>query len=41
MGWWLEKVKIKLNSTQVVVEVELRVELGNFEGDTLFETGKQ
>ena len=25
-GWWLEKVKIKLNSTQVVVEV--RVELG-------------
>ena len=23
MGGWLEKVKIKLNSTQVVVEVEL------------------
>ena len=29
MGW-LEKVKIKLNSTQVIVEVEVRVELGNF-----------
>ena len=30
-GWvgWLKKVKIKLNSTQVVVEVEVRVELGN------------
>ena len=28
VGGWLEKVKIKLNSTQVVVEV--RVELGNF-----------
>ena len=30
-GWvgWLEKVKIKLNSTQVVVEIEVRVELGN------------
>ena len=27
---WLEKVKIKLNSTQVAVEVEVRVELGNF-----------
>ena len=29
VGWggWLEKVRIKLNSTQVVVEV--RVELGN------------
>ena len=26
-GGWLEKVKLKLNSTQVVVEV--RVELGN------------
>ena len=25
----LEKVKIKLNSTQIVVEVEVRVELGN------------
>ena len=31
MGRWLEKVKIKLNSTQVVVEVEVevRLELGN------------
>ena len=29
MGGWLEKVKIKLNSTQDVVEVEVRVELGN------------
>ena len=29
MGGWLEKVKIKLNSTQIVVEVEVRVELGN------------
>ena len=29
MGGWLEKVKIKLNSTQVVVEVEVIVELGN------------
>ena len=29
MGGWLEKVKIKLNSTQFVVEVEVRVELGN------------
>ena len=28
MGGWLEKVKIKLISTQVVVEVEVRVELG-------------
>ena len=28
-GGWLEKVKIKLNSPQVVVEVEVRVELGN------------
>ena len=30
-GWggWLAKVKIRLNSTQVVVEVEVRVELGN------------
>ena len=27
--WWFEKVKIKLNSTQDVVEVEVRVELGN------------
>ena len=27
-GGWLEKVKIKLNSTQVVVEVEVRIELG-------------
>ena len=28
-GWvgWVEKVKLKLNSTQVVVEVEVRVEL--------------
>ena len=25
---WLEKVKIKLNSTQVAVEVEVRVEFG-------------
>ena len=25
----LEKVKIKLNSTQVVVEVQVRAELGN------------
>ena len=25
----MEKVRIKLNSTQVVVEVEVRVELGN------------
>ena len=33
LGWgaWLEKVKIKLNSTQVVVEVEVRVELGNID----------
>ena len=32
MGGWLEKVKIKLNSTQVVVEVEVKVrfELGNY-----------
>ena len=29
VGGWLEKVKIKLNSTQIVVEVEVRVELGN------------
>ena len=28
MGGWLEKVKLKLNSTQIVVEVEVRVELG-------------
>ena len=28
-GGWLEKVKIELNSTQVVVEVEVRFELGN------------
>ena len=29
-GWgWLEKVKIKLNSTQVVVGVEVRVKRGN------------
>ena len=28
VGGWLEKVKLKLNSTQVVVEVEVRVELG-------------
>ena len=28
-GAWLEKVKIKLNSTLVVVEVEVIVELGN------------
>ena len=30
VGWggWLEKVKIELNSIQVVVEVEVRVELG-------------
>ena len=27
LGGWLEKVNIKLNSTQVVVEVEFRVEL--------------
>ena len=26
----MEKVNIKLNSTQVVVEVEVRVELGNY-----------
>ena len=26
---WLKKVKIKLNSTQVVVEVQVRAELGN------------
>ena len=25
----MEKVRIKLNSTQVLVEVEVRVELGN------------
>ena len=31
VGWggWLEKVRIKLNSTQVVVEAKVRVELGN------------
>ena len=29
VGGWLEKVKIKLNSTQIVVEVEVRGELGN------------
>ena len=29
VGGWLEKVKLKLNSTQLVVEVEVRVELGN------------
>ena len=29
VGGWLEKVKIKLNSTQIVVKVEVRVELGN------------
>ena len=28
VGGWLEKGKIKLNSTQVAVEVEVRVELG-------------
>ena len=28
MGRWFWKVKIKLNSTQVVLEVEVRVELG-------------
>ena len=29
-GWaWVEKVEIKLNSTQVIVEVEVRVDLGN------------
>ena len=28
MSGWLEKVKLKLNSTQVTVEVEVRVELG-------------
>ena len=31
MGGWLEKVNLKLNSTQVVVEVEVRVELGKNE----------
>ena len=31
MGGWLEKVKLKLNSIQVVVEVEVRVELGKSE----------
>ena len=29
VGGWLKKEKLKLNSTQVVVEVEVRVELGN------------
>ena len=29
VGGWLKKVKRKLNSTQDVVEVEVRVELGN------------
>ena len=28
VGGWVEKVKLKLNSTQVVVEVEARDELG-------------
>ena len=32
MGGWLEKGKVKLNSTQVAVEVEARVKLGNFVG---------
>ena len=31
MGVWSEKVKIKLNSTQVLVEVEVIVELGYYE----------
>ena len=31
MSGWFEKVKIKLNSTQVVVEVEVGVELGNIQ----------
>ena len=39
VGWggWLEKVEIKLNSTQVVVEVEVKVELGkrNVKGQIL------
>ena len=29
LGGWVEKVKIKLNSSPVVVEVEVRVKLGN------------
>ena len=29
VGGWLEQLGIKLISTQVVVEVEVRVELGN------------
>ena len=28
LGGWLEKVKIKLHLTQLVVEVEVRVDLG-------------
>ena len=30
MGWWLETCRVKLISTQVVVEVEVGVELGNW-----------
>ena len=29
MGGWLEIWRVELNSTQVVVEVEVRVELGS------------
>ena len=35
-GWGLEKWGLKLISTQVVVEVEVGVELGNF-GRSLFD----
>ena len=34
MGGWLEKVKIKLNLTQVVVEVEVRFEHGQSVSNT-------
>ena len=35
VGGWLEQLGIKLISTQVVVEVEVGVELGNIHHDNL------
>ena len=39
-GWWVgggrTKTKLMLNSTQVEVKVEVRVELGNFSPRNLF-----
>ena len=35
VGGWLEQLEIKLISTQVVVEVEVGVELGNIHYNTV------